>query len=181
MPSQLPPELAPALRARRRELAAQATGRVLDLGGWNDHADAYSESEEVTQLDSLDDLRESTGEFDTIVSMVRTPLVADLDQFIRDLVAHLGDDGHILFLEPTIRTGRVGQLLALGGRLSKTLIGLHLDRDVPDVIRRNGLFVTDLHRFEVPSVSAPLRTFVEARCRRPTAEAVDPDAQAGVS
>ncbi len=176
MPSKLPPELAPALRARRRELAAEATGRVLDLGGWNDHADAYRESEEVTQLGSLDDLGESTGEFDTIVSMVRTPLVADLDRFIRDLVAHLGEEGHVLFLEPTIRTGRAGQLLALGGRLSKSLMGLHLDRDVPAVIRRNGLFVTDLHRFEVPSVSAPLRPFIQARCRRPTTKAVSPEA-----
>ncbi len=181
MPSKLPPELAPALRARRRELAAQATGRVLDLGGWTDHADVYRESDEVTKLDSLDELGESAGDFDTIVSMVRTPLVADLDRFIRALVAQLGDDGHILFLEPTIRTGRVGQLLALGGRLSKPLMGLHLDRDVPHVIRRNGLFVTDLHRFEVPSVSAPLRPFVEARCRRPTAEVAGPDTSAEVS
>ncbi len=177
MPSKLPPELAPALRARRRELAAKATGRILDLGGWNDHTGCYPDSGEVTRLDSVGDLEASVGEFDTIVSMVRTPLVADLNRFISELIARLAPGGHILFLEPTMRTGRVGQLLALGGRLSRSAIGLHLDRDVPDVIRRNGLFVTDLHRFEVPSVSAPLRPFVEAHCRRPTPEFTEPDAE----
>jgi len=172
MPSKLPLELAPALKVRRRGLAAQATGRVLDLGGWSDHADAYPSDAQVTLLDSIEDLDGVSGEFDTIVSMIRTPLVADIDGFITELISHLAPDGRVLLLEPTVRTGRAGQLLSLGGRFSSAISGLHLDRDLPDDLRRLGLFVTDLHRFEVPSVSAPFRPFVEAQGRRPTPPSV---------
>ena len=180
MPSKLPPELTPELRTRRRDLAAQATGRTLDLGGWDDHVDAYRDDADVTRLDRLENLDGVVGEFDTIISMIRTPLVADFDGFIADLISHLGPEGRVLLLEPTVRFGRAGQLLALGGRLSKPVIGLHLDRDIPARIRRVGLFVTDLHRFEVASVSAPFRPFVEAHCRRPTRQAVS-DVEADLS
>lgn len=172
MPSKLPLELAPALKVRRRGLAAQAAGRVLDLGGWSDHTDAYPSDAQVTRLDSIEDLAGVSGEFDTIVSMIRSPLLPDIDGFIAELISHLAPEGRVLLLEPTLRTGRAGQMLALGGRLSSTVGGLHLDRDIPDDLRRLGLFVTDLHRFEVPSVSAPFRPFVEAHCRRPTPPAV---------
>ena len=48
------------------------------------------------------------------------------------------------------------------------MTGLHLDRDVAQAVRAAGLFVTDLHRFEIASVAAPLRPFVEAWARFPT-------------
>ncbi len=60
-------------------------------------------------------------------------------------------------------------MLALGGRLGRAAGGLHLDRDLPHELRTRGLIVTDLLRFEVPTVSAPLRPFVEAVARRPAA------------
>ncbi len=188
----LPMELAPALRKRRSDLAAVARGRVLDLGGWSDHLDSYQiagEVDSVTMLDRLGDIRAGTAEydprgvvrvdvepeelselghgpFDTIISLIRTPLVADLNRFLRTLTGLLADEGRLLFLEPVARTGRTGRLLALGGRLGRSVGGLHLDWDLPAEIRALGLTITDLQRFEVPTVSAPFRPFVEARVRR---------------
>ena len=122
----LPMELAPALRKRRSSLASVASGQVLDLGGWSDHLDSYriaTEVGSVTMLDRLGDVRAGTathdpqgvtridaepeelselghGPFDTIVSLIRTPLVADLNRFLRTLTELLADGGRLLFLEP---------------------------------------------------------------------------------
>lgn len=187
----LPMELAPALRVRRRGVAARATCRVLDLGGWSDHLAAYPIGrgvETVTMLDrpgdvraggggddpdgvtrvdaALDALRElGVGPFDTIVSLIRTPLVADLDRFLRTVTDLLAPDGRLLMLEPVCRSGRTGRMLAFGGRLGRVAGGLYLDRDLPAELRKRGLVVTDLDRFEVPTVSAPLRPFIDAAAR----------------
>ena len=108
------------------------------------------------------------GHYDTIYSFVQTPGHADLDGYTRRIRELLAPEGMAYFLEPTIRTGPLGRALGLGGRLARPITGLHLDRDVPQSIRRSGLFVTDLHRFEIASVAAPLRPFVEAWAREPT-------------
>lgn len=191
----LPMELAPALASRRRRLAAKAHGRVLDLGGWQDHLTAYrlgAEVESVTMLDRVGDVRSGTGRddpegvtrlevgpdalaelgegpFDSIVSLIRTPLVADLDRMLSTLFELLADGGSLHFLEPVRRDGRLGRMLALGGLLNRVAGGLHLDRDLPADLRRHGLVVIDLERFEVPTVSAPLRPFIEATARWPAA------------
>jgi 2-polyprenyl-3-methyl-5-hydroxy-6-metoxy-1,4-benzoquinol methylase len=136
----------------------------LDLGGWNDHVAEYTEP--PTVLDDLLALAQIDGEFDTIVSLVRTPLVADMDSFIADLVSHLAPDGIVAFLEPTLRPGRTGAVLRLGARAQRAFGGLHLDRDIPNEFRQRRLFVTDLHRFQVASVAAPFRPFVDGRARR---------------
>lgn len=190
----LPVELAPALADRRRRVAAKARGRVLDLGGWQDHLSFYrlgGEVATVTMLDRSGDVRAGTGRgdpdgvdridldpeallargpepFDTIVSLIRTPLVADLERMMTTLTGLLAAHGTLHFLEPVRRAGRVGRLLAVGGALNRAAGGLHLDRDLPADLRRHGLIVTDLDRFEVPTVSAPLRPFVEATARWPT-------------
>ena len=187
----LPIELAPALRARRRSLAGVAIGQVLDLGGWGDHLDAYDLGwtvDAVTMLDRSGDVRAGTGvndpvgvtrldaavdelaqlgagPFDTIVSLIRTPLVADLDRFVNTLLDVLADGGYLHLLEPVCRTGRTGRLLTFGGRIGQAAGGLYLDRDLPADLRRLGLTVTDIVRFEVPSLSAPFRPFIEARAR----------------
>jgi hypothetical protein len=186
-------EVAPALAARRRSLAARTHGRVLDLGGWADHLTSYrldGAVESVVMLDRLGDVRAGTGRddplgvsrieagvdavddlhlgpFDSIVSLIRTPLVADLDRFIRTLLPLLGDEGSLYFVEPVRRSGRFGRILALGGSLGRAAGGLHLDRDLPSELRGRGLVVTDLSRFEVPTLSAPMRPFIEAVARRP--------------
>ncbi len=160
----LPPELSVALRDRRRAVAARASGRTLDLGGWSDHLDAYGDGVDL----QCADLIAADGPYESIVSLVRTPLMADVDRFLTDLRALLAPNGHAYFLEPSVSTGSFGWAQIIGGRLSRSVAGLHLDRDIPDRIRRSGLFVTDLHRFEVASVAAPLRSFVEAWARPPT-------------
>lgn len=189
----LPIELAPALASRRRSVAARTCGRVLDLGGWADHLSAYrlgAEVESVTMLDRVGDVRAGTGRgdpdrvtrvdasfdslaeqgmgpFDSIVSLTRLPLVENLDRFFDTVEALLADGGSLHLLEPTCRSGRVGRLLAVGGFVGRMAGGLHLDRDLPAEIRRRGMIVTDLTRFEVPTVSAPLRPFIEAVARGP--------------
>jgi len=189
----LPMEVAPALVVRRRSLAARAHGRVLDLGGWADHLGSYrlgAAVDSVVMLDQPADVRAGTGRddplgvtrlevgvdvvadiepgpFDSIVSLIRTPLVADFDRFIGTLLSLLADEGSLYFLEPVRRDGRLGRLVALAGMLGRAAGGLHLDRDLPAELRGRGLVVTDLSRFEVPTLSAPMRPFIEAVARRP--------------
>lgn len=116
-------------------------------------------------VDAVDDLH--LGPFDSIVSLIRTPLVADLDRFIRTLLPLLDREGSLYFVEPVRRSGRFGRMLAFGGSLGRAAGGLHLDRDLPSELRGRGLVVTDLSRFEVPTLSAPMRPFIEAVARRP--------------
>ena len=189
----LPMELAPALSNRRRSVAQRATGRVLDLGGWADHLSAYrlgDEVESVTMLDLPRDVRAGTGRddppgvtrlaagvdtlaesglgpFDSIVSLIRLPLVADLDWFFDTTLALLAEGGSLYFVEPVRRAGRVGRVLAMGGFVGRLAGGLHVDRDLPAELRQRGMVVTDLTRFEVPTLSAPFRPFIEAVARRP--------------
>lgn len=188
----LPMELAPALAARRKAVAAKATGRVLDLGGWSDHLGGYRLGGEVSEvmlmvgrgdqfgghsrrdqdgisrvdagLETLVELR--AGPFDTIVSLIRTPLVSDFDRFVSTVDRLLAPDGHLMLLEPVSRQGRLGLMLKLSGSLVRATGGLRLDRDIPARLRESGFAVTDLDRFEVPTVSAPLRPFIEATARR---------------
>jgi len=188
----LPMKLAPALAARRKSVASKATGRVLDLGGWGDHLSHYrvgAEVDEVMMLVRNGDLRGGdssrdpegvtrvdagfdslvklgAGPFDTIVSLIRTPLISDFDRFIRIVDQLLSPDGNLLLLEPVRRHGRLGRMLKLSGSLVRATGGLHLDRDIPARLRESGFTVTDLDRFEVPTVSAPLRPFIEATARR---------------
>ena len=164
MAQRLPPELSVALAERRRTIASAATGRVLDLGGWSDHLREYAAA--PTMLGDLHELGELDGEFDTIVSLVRTPLVPNMDAFITGLVDHLAPDGIVAFLEPTLRPSRAGGRFWRGGRAQRSFGGLHLDRDIPHEFRERKLFVTDLHRFDVPSVAVPLRPFVDGQARR---------------
>jgi hypothetical protein len=185
-------EAAPALGVRRRAVAEVATGRVLDLGGWGDHLTAYrlgDAVESVTMLDRVGDIRAGSGKrdpegisrldaeaesligmglgpFDTIVSLIRTPLVADLDRFLQTIDTLLAKDGRLHFVEPVRRDGRLGRLLAATGVVGRAVGGLHLDRDLPAEIRQHGLVVTDITRFEVPSLSAPMRPFIQAEVRR---------------
>lgn len=193
-------ELAPALRSRRRAIATRTAGRVLDLGGWADHLGDYrlgSEVESVTMLDRVTDVRAGRGRsdpdgvtridatldtvseaghgpFDSIVSLIRLPLVEDLDGFFETVFGLLADGGSLYFVEPVRRSGRTGRLLAMSGLVGRAAGGLHLDRDLPAEIRRRGMVVTDLARFEVPTVSAPLRPFIEAVARWPADSAGAP-------
>ena len=154
MAPRLPVEISAALAERAERLRAHASGRVLDL--------------DERSLDEAD------GRYDTILSFVQAPFESDLDAYCRRLAERLAPEGVLHLLEPTVRTGPLGRALSFGGRMARPLTGLHLDRDIAHALRGAGLFVTDLHRFEIASVSAPLRPFVEAWARFPT-PAPDPE------
>jgi SAM-dependent methyltransferase len=148
MAGRVPPEVSAALAERAASLRGRATGRVLDL-----------------DTDPLDD---ADGAYDTIYAFLQAPHRRDLDRFYRRLHELLAPSGLMYVLEPTMRTGPLGRALGIGGRLARPITGLHLDRDVPQSIRRSGLFVSDLHRFEIAPVAAPFRPFVEAWAQFPT-------------
>jgi len=155
MAMEIPTELSAALASRRAALLERARGRVLDIGQVG--------------------LADADGHYDTVYSFVRAPGEADLDAYITQIRELLTPEGIAYFLEPTIRTGPLGRALGIGGRVVRPLAGFHLDRDIPRVIRRAGLFITDLHRFEIASVAAPFRPFVEAWARVPTISRSEPN------
>jgi SAM-dependent methyltransferase len=148
MAGRVPPEVSAAIADRVASLRGQATGRVLDLDNG-----------------SLDDAH---GVYDTIYALLQAPHQRDLDHFYRRLHELLAPGGLMYVLEPTIRTGPRGRALGIGGRLARPIPGLHLGRDIPQSIRRAGLFVSDLRRFEIAAAAAPFRPFVEAWARFPT-------------
>ena len=148
MAGRVPPEVSAALADRAASLRSRATGRVLDL-----------------DTDPFDD---ADGVYDTIYAFLQAPHQRDLDHFYRRLHELLAPGGLMYVLEPTIRTGKLGRALGIGGRLARPIAGLHFDCDIPQSIRRAGLFVSDLHRFEIAAVAAPFRSFVEAWARFPT-------------
>ena len=154
MAIEIPTELSAALAARRTALLERARGRVLDIGDSG--------------------LAGAEGHYDTIYSFVQTPGEPDLDAYAARIRELLAPDGMAYFLEPTIRTGPLGRALGFGGKMMRPMTGLYLDRDVPQAVRRAGLFITDLHRFEIASVAAPLRPFVEAWARFPTPSRSEP-------
>ncbi len=154
MAIEIPAELSAALAVRRTALLERAMGHVLNVG-------------EVG-------LADAEGPYDTIYSFVHTPGEANLDVYVNGIRELLAPDAMVYFLEPTIRTGPLGRSLGLGGQVVRPMTGLYLDRDVPRAIRRAGLFITDLHRFEIASVAAPLRPFVEVWARFPTRSRSEP-------
>ncbi len=155
MAMEIPTEVSAALALRRTALLERGRGRVLEVG----------------QID----LGDADGRYDTIYSFVRSPGESDLDGYMARIRELLAPEGMAFFLEPTIRTGPLGRALGIGGQVVRPMTGLHLDRDVPKAIRRAGLFITDLHRFEIASVAAPLRPFVEAWARLPTDSRSEPN------
>ena len=155
-----PPTLLDAVDERCRALAATASGRVFRVPGADVEAALRSEC--------------NTGaRYDTILSFMRTPQVADLEGFVAALEAILADDGWILMVEPAGTGG------SFRGRLPARLRRRSLDhgsggRDVVSALRSRGLFVTDLYRREEPTVTSTWRRYVELRARRQSRKASDP-------
>jgi hypothetical protein len=170
------------LAQHRRELAARATGKVLDLGGWFDHLDAYTVAQSVgvvgtpppslavstplwfrdlpvDQLDSLDALGEAAP-YDTIVSLVRLPLVVDASLWLARLATLLAPGGRLFFLEPTrsVRS-RTELVLDRVRHAQPRPAGLRLERDVPALMRAVRP-VGELRRFELDPTVPALRWWV---------------------
>lgn len=156
-----PPALLEALRERCRVMASSASGRVLQLPESGVEAVLLSECE-------------GGPRYDTILSFVSTPRVADLDGFVAALGRILADGGWILMVEPS-RSGNGLSHSWLPSRLR------HHSRkryrpaaDVLSALRAGGFTVTDLHRGKLQSVPVQWRRYVEIRARRESLQASRP-------
>lgn len=118
----------------------------------------------------------------TIVTVGWLAAAKDLDAAIAELLDRLEPDGWLHVVEPTTgppRAARRQRLVAADGVVAT---GWWLGRDVPAAMRRNGLVVTDLERFSMPTSAFALRPWVQARARRrapgPARPAPAPSAEA---
>ena len=147
-----PPALLEAAEEACRELAAAASGRVFEVPD--------DGIELALQRQAADGAR-----YDTILSFMRTPRVADIEAFVAALEQILAEDGWICMVEPTATgAGPIRRRLAtLPGRLSPRR---GAETDVVAALRSGGLFVTDIWRREAPSAPAAWRRYVVLRARR---------------
>jgi SAM-dependent methyltransferase len=182
-----PLELA-LLRDRRRRLLAQATGRVLELGGSGgvnlDHYPASDVSEVVVVGSGsarerveraaarvavpvrLQDPDEVVGVFDTIVAIFTLSGRPDLDAELHGLAGVLDPAGQLLFLDHSAR--RPSSLTAELRRPFWRVVGAGFvpGRNLPDALRRSGFVVLSLDRFGLPTLTWPLRSCVAGMARR---------------
>ena len=152
---QAPPALLDGLGGRWQALAASAAGRVLELP-------AAGVEEAV---------RSAFGRgarYDTILSFMRTPQVADLDNFVAALELVLADDGWILMIEPSGSADAERRGWLPFGLRRRRPSRDRPERDVVSALRAGGFTVADLHRRELASAPARWRRYVEIRARRET-------------
>lgn len=164
----LPPGVQSTVRTRRRRLAGQAKGRVLDLGGSHAHRPLWPDPARAVVLDGAGDprlgrLADEGERFDTVVSVFQLAAATDLPAALALVRAVLADDGEVRFLEPGRRTGFAGRTQRLLAPALAITSGWHVDRDIPDALRRAGLSVTDVERHRVATTQWWLRSLVEGR------------------
>lgn len=143
----------------RRELTAAASGRVFVVPEAG--AEPVLESE-----------RARGARYDTILSFLCTPGVADIEGFVAAVERILAEEGWIFMVEPApSRTGAIRSRLAarLGRRPPRRGAGT----DVVTVLRSGGLVVTDLYRREALSAPAAWRHYVVLKARRETPRTAD--------
>ena len=147
-----PPALLEAVAEARRELAAAASGRVFEV------PDDGIEP-------ALQQAAAEGDRYDTILSFMRTPQVADIGGFVAALEQILAEDGWICMVEPVATSaGPTRRRLAtLPGRISPRR---GAETDVVAALRSGGLFVTDIWRRVAPSAPAAWRHYVVLRARR---------------
>ncbi len=150
-----PPALLGALGGRWQALAASAAGRVLELPPDGVEEAVHSE-------------RSCGARYDTILSFMRTPQVADIDGFVAALELILADGGWIIMMEPS-GSGNGERRSRLPVRLRRRRPSRdEPGRDVVSALRAGGFTVTDLHRRELASAPVQWRRYVEIRARRET-------------
>lgn len=166
----LPPEAQLVVRARRRQLVERAGGRVLDLGGADSHPALWSGREALVLAGASDprlaELAAGGERFDTVVSVLQLAAAGDIDELLGHVHALVGDEGRLLFLEPVRLIGAAGRLQRLAAPGVRTATSLHVDRDIPDLLRRAALSVTSLERHRVPTLLPWLRQLVEGCAHR---------------
>jgi hypothetical protein len=185
----LPPLARAELRRRRKSLIARASGHVLDLGGVDVDLKPYARRDDIASVTVVSPLRSERirlirqakevgvdlhlaltvpagGRFDAIVSVARLVTASDPDLLVRRLVGLAGSDGRLLAVEPAAAVGLARRVQRAGAPLSKGFLGVDVALDVPDLLRRNGWFLTDTHKDTVSLTAAPLRTVVDITARR---------------
>lgn len=147
-----PPALLQAVSETCRRLADAASGRVFEVPG--DGVESVLEAE-----------RASGARYDTILSFMRTPAVADKEGFVAALELILAAEGWICMVEPDpTRSGSISRRVA--SRSGRGSSRRRAGSDVVAAVRSRGLVVTDLHRREALSVAPPWRRYVVLRARR---------------
>lgn len=167
----LPPGVQATVRVRRRQLARQASGRVLDLGGAASHRSLWPGASDVTVLEGVGDPRlpaliADGDAFDTVLSVFQLAAAPDLPVFLRDLASLLRDGGQLRFLEPARRSGWAGRTQRLLAPAVSATAGWHVDRDVPMALRDAGFAVIRLDRHRSPTTQWWVRSLVEGSARR---------------
>ncbi|MDQ1374281.1 MAG: hypothetical protein QOJ09_1619 [Actinomycetota bacterium] len=179
---------APAERAgladRRRRLLADATGRVLEIGGGTGanlaHYPAGLEQVVVLEPDAamrerllrrvpgadlhlevhdagIEDAVFPDASFDTVVTTLSLCTVPDLDVALTEVRRLLKPDGRLLFLEHVRASGLQGVAQRVSGPVwTRLAAGCHPDRDILGAMRTSGLAVTDCDRFRVRLAVNPL-------------------------
>ena len=99
----------------------------------------------------------------SVAGLVRLP---DLPAAVAAVDRLLAPDGELHAVEPVGRPGMSGLLVGSLGALLPPVRGAHLARDLPDVLRAEGLTVADCLRFTMPTTVWPLRPFVQLRALR---------------
>ena len=185
----LPPLARAELRRRRKGLIARTSGHVLDLGGVDVDLRPYSRRDEIVSVTMVSPLRSERirlirqakeigvdlhlaltvpagGRYDAVVSVARLVTAADPDLLVRRLLGLVGSDGRLVAVEPAAAVGLARRVQRVGAPFSKGVLGVDVALDVPDLLRRNGWFLTDTHRDTVSLTAAPLRTVVDITARR---------------
>jgi SAM-dependent methyltransferase len=177
------------VRARRRALARQGRGRLLDLGGADSHRNLWTGVTGVADATVLDGVgvahlarMAAAGErFDTIFSVFQLASSPDLGETLRSVREVLAEDGRVLFLEPGSQVGLPGRLQRLVAPPLGGLTGWRADRDVPAELRAAALSVIDLRRHRVPTLQLWLRQVLEGVAHHalppggPSGDATPPD------
>lgn len=162
---------------------------MLDLGGVDVDLKPYARRDDVTSVTVVSPMRSERirlirqakevgvdlhlaltvpagGRFDAVVSVARLVTASDPDLLVRRLVGLVGSDGRLLAVEPAAAVGLARRVQRAGAPLSKGVLGVDVALDVPDLLRRNGWFLTDTHKDTVSLTAAPLRTVVDITARR---------------
>jgi hypothetical protein len=176
----LPPSVAVVVDRCRAALADRVAGRVLDLG--TPEGRAVLLAEVASGAPSAADATPAapagatltSGRYDTITSVCGLVHVPDLLAAAAAIDRLLAPAGRLLVVEPVDRPAVGGLVLASLGALHPAARGLHLNRDLPQVLRCTSLTIVDIERIAMPTPIWPLRAFVALTAARvPTPEPVE--------
>jgi hypothetical protein len=101
------------------------------------------------------------------------PRFADLTTTIGTVYA-ASPDATLRFIEPVQHPGALHTAMTPVAARVPSLVGTHLNRDVPSAVRACGLTIVSIERFTMPTLLWPLRSFAQAVAWR-----IDPAAGEG--